>query len=63
MARADEPEAEVGAQEANTSMSGNVNVNGKAYVNRTGNINVNITIPEVSRHFKSKRVDSGANRH
>ena len=63
MARADGPEAEVGAQEANTSMSGNVNVNGKAYVNRTGNINVNITIPEVPRHFKSKRVDSGANRH
>ena len=52
---ADKPEAGVDAREANTSRSGNVNVNGKGYVNRTGNMHVNITIPEVPRHFKTRR--------
>ena len=70
---ADKPKAGVDAREANTSRSGNVNVNGKGYVNRTGNMHVNITIPEVPRHFKTRRqtrlpdgptmsLDSGANR-
>lgn len=46
---ATEPNAEVDTREANTSRSGNVNINGKDCVNRTGNMHVSITIPEVRR--------------
>ena len=52
---ATEPNAEVDTREVNTSMSGNINVNGKGYVNRTRNMHVVITIPKVPRHFKSRR--------